>query len=61
MNLQVAKWGDSLEATLTVDGGLSIHPRKWSREIFAREREATHEAMPMGTSVVDELRRGERY
>lgn len=81
MNLQVAKWGNSLalripaeyvrnagikegdkvEASLTVDGGLTIRPAKWDRKAFARELEAARAEMPMGTSVMDEVRRGGRY
>ena len=81
MNLQIAKWGnslalripadyvrrigikegDSVEASLTADGGLSIRPVKWDRHAFAREIIASRNAMPRGTSVMDELRRGGRY
>lgn len=81
MNLQIAKWGnslalripadyvrrigikegDSVEASLTADGGLSIRPVKWDRHTFAREINAARNAMQMGTSVMDELRRGGRY
>jgi antitoxin MazE len=81
MNLQVAKWGnslalripaevvrsiglkegDSLEASLTPDGGLTIHAATWSREAFATELSTAREAMPVGQSVIDELRHGGRY
>jgi antitoxin MazE len=81
MNLQIAKWGnslavripadyvrhigvkegDSVEACLTVDGGLSIRPTKWNREVFAKELLDADLTLPMGVSVIDELRRGERY
>lgn len=81
MNLQVAKWGnslalripveyvrkigikegDSVEASLTVDGGLTIRPATWSRKDFSRELAAAREAMPMGQSVMDEVRRGGHY
>ena len=81
MDLQIAKWGNSLalripadyvrriglkegdrvEASLTADGGLIIRPVKWDRPAFAQEVKAARDAMPMGTSVVDELRRGGRY
>lgn len=81
MNLQIARWGNSLalripadyarrigisegdrvEASLTADGGLSIRPVKWDRRAFAREIKTSRNAMPMGTSVMDELRRGGRY
>lgn len=81
MNLQIAKWGnslalripaeylrsagikegDSVEASLTVDGGLTIRPATWDRKAFARELASAREAMPMGKSVMDEVRRGGRY
>jgi antitoxin MazE len=81
MNLQVAKWGnslalripaeyvrsigikegDSLDACLTVDGGLIIRPATWNRKAFSRKLAAAREAMPMGQSVMDEVRRGGRY
>jgi len=81
MNLQVAKWGnslalripadvvrsigikegDSLEASLSVDGGLTIRPATWNRKAFARELATAREAMPLGESVMDEVRRGGDY
>jgi antitoxin MazE len=81
MNIQVAKWGNSLAlripaevvrsigikagdhmaASLTADGGLTIRPATWDRKAFSNELNATREAMPQGTSVIEELRRGGRY
>lgn len=81
MDLQIARWGNSLalripadyvrrigikegdrvEASLTADGGLCIRPVKWDRQAFAHEVKASRDAMPMGTSVIDELRHGGRY
>jgi antitoxin MazE len=81
MNLQLAKWGnsvalripaeylrqmgvkegDQVEVNLTADGGLSIRPGKWNRAGFAAELAQAREQMPMGSSVIDELRRGARY
>lgn len=81
MNLQIAKWGnslavripadyarsagikegDSVQASLTSDGGLNIHPVKWDRKAFAQVVAASRDAMPMGTSVIEELRRGACY
>lgn len=55
------KEGDSVEASLTADGGIAIRPARWDRKVFARELAQTRDAMPMGTSVMDELRRGARY
>lgn len=81
MELQVAKWGNSLalripaeyvrtfgikegdrvEVRLTVDGGLNIRPAAWNRKAFSRNLAAAREAMPMGKSVMNEVRRGVRY
>jgi antitoxin MazE len=55
------KDGDNVEASLTADGGLSIRPAKWDRMAFALELAAMREALPMGESVMEELRRGGRY
>lgn len=81
MNLQIAKWGNSLavripadfvrrigikegdcvNASLTVDGGLSIRPAKWNRKAFAEEVAEACNEIPVGESVMDEVRRGGRY
>jgi antitoxin MazE len=55
------KAGDSVEATLTPEGGLSIRPSKWDRKAFANELAQNLDAMNMGTSVMEAVRRGERY
>lgn len=55
------KEGDSVDASLTADGGLAIRPAKWDRKAFASEVAEIREAMPMGISVIEELRRGARY
>jgi len=55
------KEGDHMQASLTVDGGLSIRPAKWDRKAFAGAMEKSRNAMAMGVSVIDELRRGGRY
>ena len=81
MDLQLAKWGNSLalripaelvrrfrwregdkvDARFTVDGSLSIRPASWTRADFAAELVQARAALPKGTSVMDELRRGARY
>jgi antitoxin MazE len=81
MDLQIAKWGNSLalripaeivrrfglsegdtvDAQITVDGALTIRPGHWSRAAFAAELEQARVALPMGASVIEELRRGARY
>lgn len=81
MNLQIAKWGnslalrlpadmarrlgvregDTLDARLTVDGGLVLRSAGWRRAVFAAELDRARAALPMGTAVIDELRRDARY
>ncbi len=81
MELQIAKWGNSLalripadyvrsigikegdrvEASLTIDGGISIRAAKWNRKDFACGLQKSREAMLMSESVIEELRRGARY
>lgn len=81
MNLQIAKWGnslalripaevarrfalregDSVDAQITVDGALCIRPQNWSRSAFAAELKEAREALPLGTSVMEALRRESRY
>ena len=52
------KAGDRLEARMTVDGGLSLRrPATWNRKAFALELAAAREAMLIGASVMDEMRR----
>lgn len=53
--------GDSVEAQLTVDGAFTIRPAGWSRNAFAAELAAARAALPLGTSVLDELRQSARY
>jgi len=55
------KEGDIVQTSLTSDGGISIHPAKWDRTAFVQEVSATRDTMAMGTSVIDELRRGGAY
>ncbi len=55
------KPGDHVQGSLTIDGGLSIRPKKWDRAAFAAELAAAQKQMAMGESVVEEMRRGARY
>lgn len=81
MNLQIAKWGNSLavripadyvrqigikegdrlQAHLGADGALNLRPVRWSRKAFAQELARDSQALPMGTSVMDQLRQEARY
>ena len=53
--------GDSVQAQITADGSLSIRPAGWSRRMFAEELDAARDALPVGASVMDELRQAARY
>jgi antitoxin MazE len=53
--------GDTVRAQLMADGALAIRPAGWSRASFAAELDEARAALPMGSSVIDELRRGARY
>ena len=81
MNLQIAKWGNSLavripadyvrqigikegdrlQAHLGADGALNLRPSRWSRKAFAQELARDSQALPMGTSVMEQLRAEARY
>jgi antitoxin MazE len=53
--------GDSVDASLTIDGALAIRPAGWSRRAFAAELDAARVALPVGPSVMEELRQSTRY
>jgi antitoxin MazE len=53
--------GDSVDAGLTIDGALTIRPTGWSRRAFAVELGAIRAALPVGPSVMAELRRSARH
>ena len=53
--------GDSVDAQLTVDGALTIRPAGWSRRAFATKLDTARAALPVGSSVMDELRQSARY
>lgn len=55
------KEGDTVQASLTPDGALTIRANAWDRKAFASELEQTRKDMQMGHSVMDELRSGARY
>lgn len=82
MNLQIAKWGNSLAvripvdyvrqigikegdqllAQVGVDGALNLRlPAQWSRKVFAQELARDAKTLPMGTSVMEQLRQEARY
>ncbi len=55
------KEGDSVNATLTADGGISIRPAKWDRKKFIKTISANRDALPMTEPVVERMRREARY
>ncbi len=81
MNLQIAKWGnslavripadyvrqigikegDQLQAHLGADGALNLRPAPWNRKAFAKELADNAQTLPMGTSVMAQLRQEARY
>ena len=82
MNLQIAKWGNSLavripadyvrqmgvqegdmfEVRLGSDGALNLKPpAQWSRKAFAVEMAQETKLLPMGSSVMAQLRQEARY
>jgi antitoxin MazE len=81
MNLQIAKWGnslavripadyvrqigvkegDQLQAHLSADGALNLRPSQWNRKLFAQELTSNTLTLPMGTSVMEQLRQEARY
>ena len=55
------KEGDRLQAHLGADGTLNLRPAQWSRKTFAQELARNSQALPMGTSVMEQLRQDARY
>ena len=55
------KEGDSVNATLTADGGISIRPAKWDRKEFIKAISASRDALQMTEPVVERMRREARY
>ena len=56
-----AKEGDQLSVSLSVDGGICLRPAKWDRKIFAGELLARVQQLPLGSSVVEQMRDEARY
>jgi antitoxin MazE len=55
------KEGDLVQANLTADGALALRTEKWRRDAFAAELALAREGMPLGSSVIEEMRSGARY
>ena len=56
------KEGDHLVAQVGADGALNLRPpAQWSRKAFAQELAQGAKTLPMGTSVMEQLRQEARY
>jgi len=54
--------GDLLEVRLGADGALSLKPpAQWNRKAFAAEMMLKNELLPVGSSVMEQLRQETRY
>jgi antitoxin MazE len=53
--------GDTLHAEIAADDSLILRPSRQRRAEFVAELNAARDALPMGASVIDELRREPRY
>ncbi len=54
--------GDSVEASITVDGELSLRPdRHFDKEAFVARIAKLHASMPMTEPVVEQMRKQDRY
>lgn len=55
------KEGDTVQASMSADGAMTLRTEAWNRKAFTAELTQTRQSMKMGTSVMDELRSGARY
>ena len=55
------KEGDLMQAHLGIDGALNLRPPNWSRKAFARELVQSTQSLPLGSSVMEQLRKDARY
>lgn len=55
------KDGDQLEIHIGADGSLCLQKNNWDRKAFAIELTQAQENMPIGSSVIEELRNQARY
>ncbi len=56
-----AKEGDRLRAHVGADGALNLRAATWSRKAFAQELATSSKSMPLGASVIGQLRQDARY
>ena len=55
------KDGDQLEIHIGADGSLCLQKNQWNRKTFSAELAQEQENLPIGSSVMDELRNQVRY
>lgn len=55
------KEGDQLQVHLGADGALNLRPAPWSRKAFALELTRHAQTLPLGASVMEQLREEARY
>lgn len=55
------KAGDTVLASLTADGTLTIRTEPWDRRAFSEVPAKARDLMPMSDSVMDDLRKAARY
>jgi antitoxin MazE len=55
------KEGDTVQASLTADGAMTIRAEAWDRKAFTAELSKSRQSMKMGTPVMEELRGEARY
>ncbi|MDO8694683.1 MAG: AbrB/MazE/SpoVT family DNA-binding domain-containing protein [Sheuella sp.] len=55
------KDGDQLEIRIGADGSLCLQKNNWDRNAFAIELAQAQENMPLGSSVIEDLRNQARY
>lgn len=55
------KEGDLMQAHLGIDGALNLRPVNWNRKAFAKELVQSIQGLPLGSSVIEQLRQDTRY
>lgn len=57
--VRAAGWaeGEYVDASMSVDGGISLKPKSWDRGTFLEEVRQARRTMKPGMSVINELRR----
>lgn len=51
--------GEQVEASMTADGTLMLRKQGFDRKQFAKSLKTARASMPLGDSIIDDLRHGE--